>query len=304
MSSTPSSRLMDRPAAGLARLASLDLSPAELRAQLGRVLTEGTHGLCFSAYQPGQSPDRLSQLSEGQVRERLERIAPHTRWVRTFSCTDGNQHAPRIAHQLGLKTLVGAWLGKDAARNEAELAGLIALARAGHADLVAVGNEVLYREDLTEEVLVRDLERVKEAVGDVPVGYVDAYYLFAGRPRLVEACDVLMVNCYPFWEYCALEHSLAYLQEMHARAVAVAQGKRVLISETGWPSAGAPLGGAVPGEDAALRYFLETVRWTRAAGIDCFYFSAFDEAWKASHEGDRGVSWGLWDQDGKPKYGR
>lgn len=303
MSSTPTSRLMDRPAAGLGRLASLDLSPAELRAQLKRVLAEGIHGLCFSAYLPGQSPDQLSQLGEAQIRERLERLAPHTRWVRTFSCTDGNQHAPRIAHQLGLKTLVGAWLGTDSAKNEAELEGLISLARAGHADLVAVGNEVLYREDLTEEALIQDLERVKEAVGGVPVGYVDAYYLFAGRPRLVEACDVLMVNCYPFWEYCALEHSLSYMQEMYARAKAVSQGKPVLISETGWPSAGAPLGGAVPSEDGALRYFLETMRWTKEAGIDCFYFSAYDEAWKASHEGDRGVFWGLWDQDGKPKYG-
>jgi exo-beta-1,3-glucanase (GH17 family) len=43
---------------------------------------------------------------------------------------------------------------------------------------------------------------------------------------------------------------------------------------------------------------------TDAAGIDLFYFAAFDEAWKAGPEGDRGVTWGLWDQDGRPKYVR
>jgi exo-beta-1,3-glucanase (GH17 family) len=303
MTSQSKTRLMDRPRAAFTELAYRDHGRPQLTALLRQELAAGLHGLCFSAYLPGQSPDLQSQLGEAQIRERLALIAPATRWVRTFSCTDGNEHAPRIAHELGLKTLVGAWLGADPEKNEAELEGLVALARAGHADLIAVGNEVLYREELSEEELVAAITRVKREVGNIPVGYVDAYYLFAGRPRLVEACDLLMVNCYPFWEYCALEHALGYMQEMYARAVGVAQGKKVLISETGWPSAGAPLGGALPGEEAALRYLLNTLKWTREANIDCFYFSSFDEAWKASHEGDRGVSWGLWDQDGKPKYG-
>jgi exo-beta-1,3-glucanase (GH17 family) len=294
---------MDRPDRAFARLAYRDLTRAQLVERLQAALRERMHGLCFSAYVQGQSPDLLSQLGEAQIRQRMAIIQPATRWVRTFSCTDGNQHAPRIAHELGLKTLVGAWLGTDPEKNEAELEGLVAVARAGHADLVAVGNEVLYREDLSETELVDAITRVKREVGNIPVGYVDAYYLFAGRPRLVEACDVLMVNCYPFWEYCSLEHSLGYMQEMYARAVSVSQGKPVLISETGWPSAGEPLGGAVPGEEAALLYLLNTLKWTQEAGIDCFYFSSFDEAWKATHEGDRGVFWGLWDQDGKPKYG-
>jgi exo-beta-1,3-glucanase (GH17 family) len=233
----------------------------------------------------------------------MEIVRPATGWVRTFSCTDGNEHAPRIAHALGLKTLVGAWLGTDREKNEAEIRGLVAVARAGHADMIAVGNEVLYREDLPEEELVAAIRRVKDAVPGIPVGYVDAYYLFPLHPRLVDACDVMLVNCYPFWEYCSLEQSLGYMQEMVARVERVSQGKKVVISETGWPSAGAPLGGAVPSEENALLYFLNTVKWTRDAGIEVFYFSAFDEEWKASHEGDRGVYWGLWDQRGKLKYG-
>jgi len=60
----------------------------------------------------GQQPG--SQVSEAQIRERLRIIRPTTRWVRSFSCTDGHEHTPRIAHELGFKTLVGAWLGTDA----------------------------------------------------------------------------------------------------------------------------------------------------------------------------------------------
>jgi exo-beta-1,3-glucanase (GH17 family) len=62
------------------------------------------------------------------------------------------------------------------------------------------------------------------------------------------------------------------------------------------------VGGAVPSEENALRYLLGTLEWTEAEGIDLFYFAAFDEAWKAGAEGDRGVTWGLWDQEGRPKY--
>jgi glucan 1,3-beta-glucosidase len=111
-------------------------------------LARGVHGLCFSPYLEGQQPG--SQIGEAQIRERLAICKPHTRWVRSFSCTDGHEQTPRIAHEMGLKTLVGAWLGTDAEINEREIEGVIAVARAGHADIVAVGNEVLLREDLSK----------------------------------------------------------------------------------------------------------------------------------------------------------
>jgi exo-beta-1,3-glucanase (GH17 family) len=303
MSGQSRQRLMDAPVAGAGPLAHAGASREELVALFRRALARGLHGLCFSAYLPGQSPELESRISEAQIRARLELIRPHTRWVRSFSCTDGNEATPRLARQMGLKTLVGAWLGTDREKNEAELAGAIEVARAGHADNLAVGNEVLLREDLGEAELIGYLQRARAALPGVPVSYVDAYYLFCQHPRLVEACDVILANCYPFWEYCALDQALAYMQEMHARVVRIAGGRPVIISETGWPSAGTPVGEAVPSVENALRYLLATLEWTEAAGIDLFYFAAFDEAWKAGPEGDRGVTWGLWDQDGRPKYG-
>ena len=298
------SKVMGGKLEATAALDYLGLPLSALSAELQRVLGAGIHGLCFSAYLDGQGPEQQSQLPVGQVRARMEQVRPHARWVRTFSCTDGNEAAPRIAHQLGVKTLVGAWLGDDPAINERELARVIELAKAGDCDMVAVGNEVLYREDLTEEELLGYLRRVKEALPGVPVGYVDSYYLFCDHPKLVEACDVLLINCYPFWERCALVDSLAYLQEMVARVQAVAGGKQVIISETGWPSGGEALGAAVPSPENAVLYALNTVKWTQQAGIDLFYFAAFDEQWKAGPEGGAGPHWGFWDTQGKWKYDR
>ncbi len=279
------------------------LSPeaqAELTAEYRAVWQAGVHGLCFSPYVGDQAPG--SQIGAPQIRERLATIAPHTRWVRSFSCTDGHEQTPRIAHELGMKTLVGAWLGTDAAINEREIEGVIAVARAGHADIVAVGNEVLLREDLSEDELVAFIARVKEALPGVPVGYVDAYYLFEKHPRVTAACDVILTNCYPFWEGCPREQAVAYMDSMLKRVRAVAGGKRVVVSETGWPDQGTAFHGAVPSVAGAMRYFIDTQHWAQSADVEVFYFAAFDEAWKVGTEGDVGAYWGLWDSQGKPKF--
>lgn len=265
-----------------------------------QVLDKGMHGICFSPYLEGQAPG--SQVSEEQIRARLTTIQPHTRWIRTFSCTDGHEQTPRIAHELGMKTMVGAWLGNDAEINAREIAGVIAVARAGHADLVAVGNEVLLREDMSEDTLIAYIQSVKDALPGVQVGYVDAYYLFEKHPRVTAVCDVLMTNCYPFWEGCPREEAIAYMQSMFRRTQAVAQGKRVVISETGWPHTGTAFHGAVPSLQGAMQYFMDTVEWSEADQLEMFYFAAFDEAWKVGAEGDVGAFWGLWDKDGSPKF--
>jgi len=263
-------------------------------------LARGAHGLCFSPYLDGQAPG--SQVSAAQIRTRIQIMAPYARWVRSFSCTDGNELIPQIAHEFGLKTLVGAWLGTDAEINEREIEGVIAVARAGHADIVAVGNEVLLREDLSEDELLLFIERVKQALPGVKVGYVDAYYLFEKHPRVTTACDVLLTNCYPFWEGCPREQALDYMQTMVRRVQAVSGGKPVIISETGWPDRGSAFHGSAPSRTGAMRYFVDTVNWAQEANVPMFYFAAFDEAWKVGAEGDVGAYWGLWDKAGQPKF--
>jgi len=273
---------------------------AVLADEFRKILQAGVHGFCFSPYLEGQSPG--SQVNADQIRARLEIIRPYTHWIRTFSCTDGHEQTPRIAHELGLKTLVGAWLGTDREINEREINGVIEVARAGHADIVAVGNEVLLREDLSEDELLAIIERVKQALPGVKVGYVDAYYLFEKHPLITAACDVVLTNCYPFWEGCPREEAIANMQNMVQRTIAVANGKRVIISETGWPDKGSAFHGAMPSVAGAMRYFIDTQNWARQDNIDIFYFAAFDEAWKVGAEGDVGAYWGLWNKDGQPKF--
>jgi len=264
-----------------------------------RLLKKGMHGLCFSPYEEGQGPG--DQISEEQIRRRMKIIKPYTKWIRSFSCTEGNEAIPRIAHEFGIKTMVGAWLGDDAEINKKEIAGLINLAKEGYVDIAAVGNEVMYRKDLTEDELLAFMHQVKEAIPEIPMGYVDAYYEFSNRPRITEACDVILANCYPFWEGCSLEYSLIYMKEMYRQAVKAANGKKVIISETGWPTMGASFQGSHPSFPNAMQYFINTQQWSKEDDIDTFYFSSFDESWKVGSEGDVGAFWGIWDKDEKLK---
>ena len=264
------------------------------------VLNNGMHGLCFSPYEEGQKPGDL--ISESQIRRKLELIKPYTKWIRTFSCTDGNEQIPILAKEYGLKTLVGAWLGDDPIINEDEINGLINLTNLGCVDIAAVGNEVMYREDLSEDELIDYINRVKSAIPNTPVGYVDAYYEFTDRPKITDVCDVILANCYPFWEGCSLEYSLVYMKQMYFQAMSAANGKKVIITETGWPSQGANLEGAFPSYENALKYFINAQNWSNDENIEMFYFSSFDESWKVGSEGDVGAFWGLWDKDEKLKF--
>lgn len=278
-----------------------DKTEAEKKDLLHEILHNGVHGFCFSLYEDGQKPGDI--ISEEQVRRRMQILKPHTQWIRSFSCTEGNEHIPIIAKEFGMKTLVGAWLGNDAEVNEREVAGLIKLAKEGFVDIAAVGNEVMYRKDLTEDELIDFIKNVrKEIPQEIPVGYVDAYYEFSARPRITEVCDVILTNCYPFWEGYKFEDSLSVLKQMYYQAKDAGNGKRVIITETGWPSQGEDLKGAIPSHQNASEYFLNTQLWAMDEEIENFYFSSFDESWKVGPEGEVGAHWGIWDKNEKLKF--
>jgi len=275
-------------------------SSEKLQTLCSTVLENGMHGLCFSPYEEGQKPG--DQITEAQIRRRLEIIAPYTKWIRIFSCTEGNDLIPKLAKEYGLKTLVGAWLGDDKTTNDKEIKALIKLSKDGFVDIAAVGNEVMYRGDLSEIELLNHIQDFKTAVPNVEVGYVDAYYEFTDRPKITEACDVILANCYPYWEECHMNYSLLYMKQMYQQALRAGQGKKVIITETGWPSQGSDLGVSHPSHDNALKYFINAQLWSDQDQIEMFYFSSFDESWKVGSEGDVGAFWGLWDKNEKLKF--
>jgi exo-beta-1,3-glucanase (GH17 family) len=261
------------------------------------------HGLNFSPYMDGQDPNQGVVVSEDQVRERMQIVAPFTEWVRSFGTAHGLEHIPRVARDFGLNTAVGAWLGDDMDKNARQMQNLIAAAQSGEVDLAIIGSEVLLRGDLSDGDLIAYIEQFKAAAPAVTVTTADVYSILLAHPTVMAACDVILVNYYPYWECLPVDRAMARLHDMHQQVVAAVGGKQVIVSEAGWPSDGEPNCAALPSSENASDIFARFVSWARAEDVGYFYFEAFDEAWKAAYEGEVGAHWGIWDRNGIMKDG-
>lgn len=277
-----------------------DMSIVELKSLFLELLNNKVHGFCFSLCGEGQKTGNL--ISENQIRKRLEILKPYTKWIRSFSTTGGNELIPIMAKEYGFKTLVGTRLGSEAYKNQKEIENLIDLSNRHFVDIAAVGNEVLYRKDLSIDELIDLLKAVKSNLCLITIGYLDAYYEFSQHNELSEICDVILCNCYPFWEGTSLENSLSHMHQTYQMATQAGKGKRVILTETGWPSQGNPLGQAIPTLQNALKYFIYSQLWAIDEGIEMIYFSSFDESWKMDIESEVGAYWGIWDSSGELKY--
>ena len=268
--------------------------------QFGEVFNKGMHGICFTVFKEDQNPG--DQITEEQIVKRLQLLAGHTEWIRVFSATNGYELIPAIAKKMGFKVLMGAWIDNNKEQNEREIQSLIKLINEGAVDMAAVGNEVLFRGDQDENTLIGYINEVKKNTSGVPVSCVDIYSELINRPKLVQVCDKLLINCYPFWEGANIEHAGIYLQEMHKKVKAIAHGKEVIITETGWPSSGQIVGNAIPSRENQMLYYAEVQLWAAQTRVKLFYFSSFDESWKIHAEGWAGTSWGLWDKTENFKF--
>lgn len=284
---------------------NIDYNSASKEAKIGHFNTQfekGLHGISFSAYNEFQNPG--DRISEEQIIKRLKVLKGHTQWIRTFSCTNGHELIPQLAKEMGFKTLVGAWISNDLQNNKKELSSLKSLLNDGVVDMASVGNEVLFRNDVSVAELYDYIAQIKDVAGNIPIGFVDVYYEVSKHPKLIQISDVLMINCYPYWEGADIKFASLYLQEMYQQVSSVANGKKVVIAETGWPSKGQNVVDAVPSEENTMRYVAEISEWCGTKNVEMFYFSSFDESWKIHSEGWAGTSWGLWDKNEKFKFGK
>src|SRR5947209_12783345 len=60
--------------------------------------------------------DNIPQVEK--IRADMKKLAPLTRAIRLYSSTGGVELVPPIAAEFGLKVTVGAWIDKNAERNE------------------------------------------------------------------------------------------------------------------------------------------------------------------------------------------
>ena len=239
-------------------------------------------------------------LTEARIAALLDTVSPYSDWVRTFSSTGVCAGIPALAKAKGLKVAAGCDLSSDPAYNEAEVNGLVALARSGKIDMAVVGEESLYFNFVSEPQLLDYIRRLK-ATG-VPTTTSDTWGELLGHPAVMSECDVILANMYPYWENVDISQAVAHVDWSYQQVVKGAPGKEVII-DTGWPTAGDQKGAAVPSQANANYFLANFIAWANARQVPYFYFEAFDEPWKAKHEGPVGSHWGIWDNNGQMKPG-
>ena len=279
--------------AGIWALAQQTFSAPDFDGQLASV--------SYAPYGPSSNPNEGDQARTEQIRSDLRLLAPLTRSIRLYSSTGGVELVPGIAQEFGLRVTVGAWIDKHSDRNEREIQSAIDLAkRHSNVNSIIVGNETIYRGDLKVSELIPIIQRVKRAT-KVPVTTGEIWNVWIEHPELVSAVDYIAAHILPYWEGFSDKQAVDQAILIYDQLRAAYPGKRIVIAEFGWPSAGYNLKAAEPGRIEQALVLRDFVKRAEAYGIDYNIVEAVDQPWK-TFEGGVGPYWGLFDAARQPKF--
>lgn len=219
---------------------------------------------------------------------------------------------------LNMTLSLGVWLDRnDEGNNRAleEMKRLVLRYPSKYIDSILVGNEVLFRQDMSEHQLIAHILATRNYLKmhnvEIPVGTSDIGSRW--NSRLASVVDVLAANIHPFFGGVPVEESTSWTyQFLYEKVLAdIDQWNKVpdqiLISEVGWPSGGGRLWGSIAGLSEQQRFLDDWVCSKEASEkIGWYWFEAFDEPWKVIfHEGENKweTQWGLFNSNRKLKDG-
>ncbi len=257
--------------------------------------------ISYAPFVASQHPDFGDRPTVEQIRADLKAIAPYTRAIRTYSATAGAELIPPIAAEFGLKVTVGAWIDKDKERNEREIRSALDLARHNsNVNAIVVGNETTLRAEMSVAELIKLIQRVKRS-SPVPVTTGEIWTVWIDHPELASAVDFIAAHILPYWEGFDASRAVDHTIEFYDKLRRVHPGKRIVIAEFGWPSAGYNFHNANPGRIEQAMVIRDFVHRAEAYGIDYNIVEAIDQPWK-TFEGGVGPYWGLFDASRQAKF--
>lgn len=256
-------------------------------------------------YGKDQTPFKIgTRITQSQIDADLERIAKVSNCVRIYSVGQGLDYVPEAAQKLGLKVLVGAWIGWTDADNHKEINLATKLANQYPQTVTGliVGNEVLLRGEQTEEAMQAYIARAKQLT-KVPVTYADVWEFWLNHRNLEQSVDFVTIHLLPYWENNpqsveqSIQHANNVMTKLHT-----AFAKPILIGETGWPSTGRQRGTSIPSALNQARYIRSFLQEAEQKHWQYNLIEAFDQPWKRELEGAVGGFWGIYDTELNAKF--
>jgi exo-beta-1,3-glucanase (GH17 family)/cellulose synthase/poly-beta-1,6-N-acetylglucosamine synthase-like glycosyltransferase len=253
----------------------------------------------YVPFEPGHIVD--STVDPDRIRADLKKLAGVARAVRLYAATEGNELVPSIAAEFGLKVMVGAWITKDKEANKTQVLRAIDLARRNSNVIgIVVGNETIYRGDQKVEDLIELIKQVKRSV-NVPVTTGEIWNLWRDNPELAYSVDFIAAHVLPYWERYSSKQAVDQAVYLYGVLRDTFPGKRIVIAEFGWPSAGYNLRDADPGMFEQASVLRDFVARASAIGMEYNIVEGMDRPWKY-FEGGVGPYWGILKADGEPKF--
>lgn len=248
-----------------------------------------------------------------QVKADMRQIAQLTTRVKTYSlnCLPQTKVIVDFAMKHGMTIMLGVWVDKSEKLNDIEIKRLVELlavykSAKGTITEIIVGNEALFVQKATEKELLRMIKVAKDAVAGaglkIPVGTAEIYQIWSGDGKdsksgkpltaIAKAVDFIGLNTHAYYagvdplgkKAAAGKHVLNEQMGMEAFWKKKGINRRVVISETGFPTKGPPnptqLGTSKPSV-AALSAFAEQMEEvSRENDMPYYFFEPYNGDWK------------------------
>src|SRR5450432_1899783 len=255
----------------------------------------------YAPFEGTAHPDVDNIPNVEKIRADMKKLAPLTRAIRLYSSNGDVELVPPIAAEFGIKVTLGAWSDKNVDRNEREIDAAINLAKRNSNVIgVVVGNETVYRGEQKVGDLIELIKRVKKSV-NVPVTTGEIWNIWRDNPELASSVDFIAAHVLPYWENFTDKQAVDQAVDRYELLRNQFPGKRIVIAEFGWPSAGYNLRNADAGtfeQAVVLRNF---VARADAIGMEYNIVEAIDQPWKF-FEGGVGPYWGILNAEREPKF--
>ncbi|MGZ0715803.1 glycosyltransferase [Pseudomonas palleroniana] len=263
---------------------------------------EQISGFSYSPFQQGQFPQKDQYPTDDQMRQDLAIMSKLTDNIRTYSVDGTLGDIPKLAEEFGLRVTLGIWISPDLERNEREIQRAIEIANSSRSVVrVVVGNEALFREEITPQALIVLLDRVRAAV-KVPVTTSEQWHIWEKNPQLAKHVDLIAAHILPFWEFIPMDKAGQYVLDRARDLKKLFPKKPLLLSEVGWPSNGRMRGGNETSPADQAIYLRTLVNKLNRQGYNYFVIEAFDQPWKVSDEGSAGAYWGVYNAARQQKF--
>ena len=257
----------------------------------------------YAPFRSGQTPWNSDIIiSPEQIAEDLGQLAGISNCIRTYSVENGLDKVPQLASKVGIKVILGIWLGRDRVKNAALIDTAVSLAKdyQGTVTSVVVGSEVLLRGEMTVADLREILRSVRSRI-TTPITYADSWDYWLRYREMAADVDFVTVHMLPFWEDEPIraENAAAHVIDIYHKVAQAFPGKEILIGEAGWPSKGRMREVSLPSRINQARFVSELLDRAEREKIRVNVFEAYDESWKRQWEGTVGAHWGLLDGDSR-----